>query len=386
MMLRQILIPLLALWIIGLFGLNTSAASTTIAAAEASDFGVIEAGNAMNAARALHTATLLQDGRVLITGGMVEEGDILASTELYNVETGEFTPAADLITARVEHTATLLDDGRVLIAGGWGRDVLDSAELYDPTTSDFREIAPMTSPRAGFTATKLHDGQVLIIGGYDNGTREFLLSAELFDPATETFTPVGEMSIGRLAHTATLLENGQVLIAGGGTFDEVYQSAELYDPETQTFHSVGELLIPRYKHAAALLPDGSVLLIGGSDARDWNGQYTQVERFDPQTETFQALDALNDERDALKNERFKFRDAVAVLSTGQILIAGGNETVELYEPKTEQFSVIEGRLDDARYYATATLLAGDQVLITGGYARETITATASTWVFSPSKS
>ena len=79
-----------------------------------------------------HTATLLKDGRVLISGG--DNGsEVLDSAEVFNPSTGQFGPADSMSSARKAHTATLLHDGQVLIAGGDdGSEVLNSAELYRP--------------------------------------------------------------------------------------------------------------------------------------------------------------------------------------------------------------------------------------------------------------
>ena len=70
-------------------------------------------------ARSQHTATLLQDGTVLVAGGE-EAGSpgVTASAELYNPATNTWSSAASMIDARVEHTATLLTNGAVLVAGG----------------------------------------------------------------------------------------------------------------------------------------------------------------------------------------------------------------------------------------------------------------------------
>jgi hypothetical protein len=74
----------------------------------------------------------------------------------------------DLDVARYNHTATLLNDGRVLILGGYGQgnERLDSAEIFDPATGAWRTLtATSAAPRVFHTATRLNDGRVLVIGG-----------------------------------------------------------------------------------------------------------------------------------------------------------------------------------------------------------------------------
>jgi hypothetical protein len=82
----------------------------------------------MTAARCGHTATLLQDGRVLIAGGFDSTDAALASAELYDPATGAFSPTEPMLAPRAKPTATSLKDGRVFIAGGRPA----SAELYQP--------------------------------------------------------------------------------------------------------------------------------------------------------------------------------------------------------------------------------------------------------------
>jgi hypothetical protein len=90
--------------------------------------------------RAQHTATRLADGRFLIVGGYWNDGQnagTLSSAELYDPGTGGFSPIGSIGTPRAGHHATLLQDGRVLIAGGVdirsrGSVDLVSAVLYQP--------------------------------------------------------------------------------------------------------------------------------------------------------------------------------------------------------------------------------------------------------------
>src|SRR5689334_7733377 len=85
-----------------------------------------------------HTATLLSNGTVLVAGGATTgfPSQISATAELYNPDTGTFTPTGNMTVPRGQHSATLLGNGKVLIAGGRngmnGSQNLGTAELYDP--------------------------------------------------------------------------------------------------------------------------------------------------------------------------------------------------------------------------------------------------------------
>ena len=95
-----------------------------------------------------HTATLLNNGMVLVAGGYNTQYHVaLASAELYNPATGTFTPTGSLNTARYCHTATLLNNGMVLIAGGGLHGTLASAELYNPATGTFTLTGSLNTAR-----------------------------------------------------------------------------------------------------------------------------------------------------------------------------------------------------------------------------------------------
>ena len=162
--------------------------------------GTFAQTGSLSAIRQFHTATLLTNGKVLIAGGFFIPGyagsySVRASTELYDPSTGIFAVASSMTTGRYFHTATLLPDGKVLITGGnnsvYGGCFcapLASAEVYDPSTGTFTASANMTAPRSTHTATLLNNGKVLITGGYVNGRSA---GAELYDPSTGTFSATG---------------------------------------------------------------------------------------------------------------------------------------------------------------------------------------------------
>lgn len=340
------------------------------------DTGVVSAISGMRAKRAAHTATLLNNGKVLIVGGLVGEENGSKSTELFDPATNTFTPAKNMNTARAGHTATLLPNGKVLIAGGYNGDYLDSAELYDPGSGKITPAGKMITARSGQVATLLKNAKVLLVGGVGTGWT-FLADAELYDPATNTFSPTGSLAMARESHTATLLKDGKVLITGGHkgrrSAITIYASAEIYDPETGTFTATGNLTLKRHKHDATLLADGRVLIVGGSDERDGRGAYQNAEVFNPSNGTFIAVGNMN-------ASRYKLQGTTILLQNGKVLIAGGSNRAEIFDPATNTFSFAGGDMGTPRLFATATLLKNGQVLITGGYSDGNVVS-ANAWTY-----
>jgi N-acetylneuraminic acid mutarotase len=85
----------------------------------------------MTNARYAHTASILTNGKVLVTGGYNNIGGYLNSAELYDPSTGNWKTTGNMTNARYAHTASVLTNGKVLVTGGWNGSVyLNSAELY----------------------------------------------------------------------------------------------------------------------------------------------------------------------------------------------------------------------------------------------------------------
>ncbi|HUP70619.1 MAG TPA: kelch repeat-containing protein [Acidimicrobiales bacterium] len=263
------------------------------------------AAESMATARFAHTATALPDGRVLVAGGQDDQGNAVATAEVYDPgadpSDDSWAPAGSLSTPRFSHTATLLPDGRVLVAGGAVTEEqryvpLAGAEIFDPRTGAWVSAGPMAVPRENHTATVLDGHRVLVAGGLTgpdadapvpapaDATHPTLArvgvavtpTAEIFDTRLGTWASAAPMSVGRYVHSATLLagprcllprpraECGRVLVAGGGGGGSGgLDSAELFDPATGTWEAAPQMEGPAAGHSATLLPDGSVLVAGG---------------------------------------------------------------------------------------------------------------------------
>jgi hypothetical protein len=275
---------------------------------------ILTAGN-MISPRAFHTATLLTSGPytndVLITGGLVSnsgglsqlQGITANTAELYHPPAGTFTLVNSTMSDfRAFHTATMLNDGTVLIAGGASSGLsatsfaaTAAADVFDPTTQTFTPTSqPLVEPLLLHGATLITQGStlaptgtVLVTGGFDvtqvaifsNGgagsfTGSVAQGAELYDPSTRSFSCIGGtttlsgtnqtvcapvMKHPHAAHTVVALFDGTVLIAGGygGKTDtskaKTTGVAEIYHPSLNSFVKVGSMK-PGVALGAASLP------------------------------------------------------------------------------------------------------------------------------------
>lgn len=238
--------------------------------------------NGLKVPRAGHQLTVLKDGRILITGGW-EGGATWTGTnasytaEIFDPTTNSSALVSNMHAPRAWHTATLLNDGRVLIVGGFSHNgSLASSEIFDPITNSFEVVKKsMHDGRSAHTATVLDNGRVLLVGGFSNYSKA-LSTAEIFDPTHNDFTLISEqLNIGRGAHSAIKLKNGRVVITGGSS--EVYapssplpssdvfiSTGEVFDPSENSFAEIPtKMFLPRSNHSMIEIKDGMVLIIGG---------------------------------------------------------------------------------------------------------------------------
>jgi len=244
-------------------------------------------------------------------------------------------------------------DGRVLVAGGYPGsepdDAVTSAELYDPETGTWSPTGNMLKPHGGFPATLLRDGRVLV-GDVDNPAADIpVLGAEVFDPASETWTATGKM-VTPTDGSATLLRDGRVLV------DHEFGDSELFDPDSGTWTATGQMLA--YFHqpfATVLMPDGKVLVAGGGADTGYAGEAAEL--YDPESGTWTSIANMNGPKEVI---------SATLLRDGTVLVMGNGflrpMPPELYHPATGAWTVV-GEPGD--YYRSTTLLSDGTVLVAG---------------------
>jgi hypothetical protein len=345
--------------------------------------GTLATAGVTTVGRFSHTATLLEGDKVLIAGGMERNGVWLDSGEVFDDATGRFIATARMSSRRAGAMAVALPDGKALIAGGSdGSDRnLASAEIYDPQTNSFSLTGSMNAPRAHGVAIFLpRINKVLIVGGAANGDDNEHASAELYDPATERFSQTGSMHVPRAYFNAVLLRDGRVLVMGGVSGGEypspnLEASAEIYDPAVGRFTSAGAMSVTRYKHGAALLADGKVMVLGGQTSGGQRLASTEI--FDPAKGRFQHGPDM-------KLPRFKLLNSVTRLKDGRILVGGGANEPEVYDPSGNAFTLVTGPQLEGFLFSTATTLGNGKVLLVNGYGAHPMSgAVRQAWMWEP---
>jgi hypothetical protein len=291
------------------------------------------------------TATLLRDGRVLLAGVPAADGN-MGTTEaaLYDPATGKWSETGSMHVARAGSVASLLTDGRVLVAGGVDPNkgylgALASAELYDPATGQWTETGSMSTWRIYSKAISLADGRVLVLGGHISGHPGSssprippggggeTKGAETYDPESGTWSWARPMTAP--PQTATLLPDGRVLV----THDE--GSSELFDPRTGRWTATASATQAVNSPRATLLANGDVLLVdmwdrpvrgGGCPCRHFVGR---AELYDPLTGTWTPTGSVPSEW-----------GTAALMADGIALVFGADGAVR-YDPQSGSWATVE---------------------------------------------
>lgn len=338
--------------------------------------------------RMKHTATLLKDGRILVVGGVAgldTTGIALSSAEVYDPDPAknEWKPAGAMSVARFGHNASLLPDGKVLVTGGAPQYTADGtaiAELYDPTTNTWSTTAPLPQPRVGSFAITLSDGNVLVAGGSKNisartaadGTAPYYvfehatktwktLTPGATDPALPSLPAVVSLDkkafvVGGLPSGCTGCSSREVLL-----FEE--SPAPKFSPKGTLRRD--RLMARDYtSFAAAAYADGNDLLVigGGDESAEKMSTGTGASIFAGDLPELWAGPSLS---------RLPSGDFLAVggyvPGSAASLLPPGKMFANPYVYKVKSSEWVETSAPTARRWAqTATVLADGRVVVVGG--------------------
>lgn len=340
----------------------------------------VRAGH-FNDIRFSYTTTMLDDKNILIIGGTNDSinSKKFNNVDIYNPINNKIIKSGKINEERYNHSATLLKDGRILLTGGYGKyGEMSSSEIYNPKTKKSIKMPNMHYSRQEHSAVLLKNGKVLIVGGHQtliHKQKQINNIAEIFDPVANKFCKAPKMNYKYFRRPFVVtLNNGKVFIAGGykkngkwGFPESEQRYAELYDPEKNTFVSLGKMIKNHSYGTATLLKDGRVILIGGNSADKSNKATKFTEIFDPKTRSFKLAALLNDNR--------LFHTAT-LLKNGKILITGGETTAvrktnylysaEIYDPNKNKFYKISNMVTP-RAMHLAILLPNGNVILFGGF-------------------
>ena len=261
---------------------------------------------APSAGRTQHTATLLPDGRVFVAGGTTkfDLGDIFASfgltldtTEIYDPATNTWTAGPNLERPRIAHQASLLGNGKVLITSGievgdfFGipiPGITDKCQLFDPVTNSITEAATLPGGRAYHGQLALPGGGALVVGGATANFTQLTATTQTnvytYDPTTNAWTSTGNLQVARAYPNLVDLGTGLAVLGGLESVDVSTGSGapaiaiETADYNAITWTHVATQTLPREVARAVTVDDGQrVLIVGiGDDGQTANDTTAEV--------------------------------------------------------------------------------------------------------------
>lgn len=206
------------------------------------------------------TSSLLPNGDIIITGG--QEGiEAVSFCEKFLFSQKKWVVIDSLNMKRMSHSAAVLKDGRLLVSGGSG---LNSCEIYDPVLNKWTLVAPMNYIRMWHSTYLTEDGRVVTIGGSSGVT-----ATEIYNPAYNTWEVAGNIFEGKSLSSIFPIDSVNLLIVGGVSHNWTY---EIYNLDSLKSIFVGEM--PAYRYDTFLVhsdemgltqnKNGVVYAIGGS--------------------------------------------------------------------------------------------------------------------------
>ena len=286
----------------------------------------------------------LADGRVLVAGGVDATAvTALATAEIYDPVSGTWSPTGSMASPRTNATYVTLGNGQVLALGGWSQisaltptsvflvgNPLSSAEIYDPDTGTWSPTGSLTTARGYAAASLLANGEVLVAAGSGSTGHDPLYSAEVFSLSSDggpggTFTAVGmlptSVPIDYFYVRSFSLPNGQALITAPSTDTTTFSGGPLavFNPVSGMFAAAPADLISATQGLS--LKTGDIFLIAAGDSATPTSQ----------TEVYQATTGTW-KQDGDMTEPHPY-SGLAELADGNVLVIGGSDAVvDLCQP------------------------------------------------------
>ena len=231
-----------------------------------SESGTWEMYEDMSRQRHKHISIVQPDGSVILIAGSGPSRS-LADVELMDPINDRLEVLSPTLEQHADHAAISLDDGRILVSGGV--QLLDEivtsvgAEIYDVKTDVWTKTSLQSRRTSAHTLTLLQDGKVIQVGGFSRGSSDNRV--ELYNPITDEWLEGPVMNKARMLHTTSLLDDGRVIAVGGTSRAGNMVESEIYNPETQMWIQSGNMVEARASHTATILSDGKILVVGGTN-------------------------------------------------------------------------------------------------------------------------
>ena len=350
--------------------------------------------------RFAHDATLLDDGRVLVSGGwtgVANNNEVypypVVFSQIYAPETDTWILTDSVMTEDssgylIYSPAARLSDGKVASVAlseeaqsGNAGDVASAIALFDPESDEWTHLSDIPSNRIFVSIFAVDDKEIVVVSGLDleamsssQATIEPESLVESYSLDTGEWQTLDPMNEAAMEQTLVALDDGRIIATGGISDLRTLSGtarAEIFDPATGSWTPTGDMNAPRLTVKAIALEDGRALATGGLD------QYASTSGDSPDSETYDPVTGVWTLTGPMSVQRMSH--TLTLLPDGRVLAAGGEDpkgsdyflysSTEIFDPETNTWSA-GPELSQPRANHSATLMPDGRVLLAGGISQD----------------